>query len=184
MSSDDELDAELRMLDGQEGPGDIIRFTPQVDAKSLVGLPRPLHRLRRHLHDGRRARLHGYTVTRASDTRIGVPQSMELFHWADDTEAGTSLGFCLKSEVTHVKVRSPSGAMGRGYALVRTALRKLVKVDSVAFDPRRVPGQSRPRVLQVLQQRYRPRTPFNPIHINPYVFADHASLPGTIAHGM
>ncbi|KAI0318271.1 hypothetical protein OF83DRAFT_1262061 [Amylostereum chailletii] len=30
MGSDDELDAELRMLDGQEGPGDIFRFTPGI----------------------------------------------------------------------------------------------------------------------------------------------------------
>ncbi|KAI0311286.1 acyl transferase domain-containing protein, partial [Amylostereum chailletii] len=129
-------------------------------------------------------------------------------------QAGTALVFRLKSEVTYKdKVNYRSVAV-EGDVFVRDALKQLVKVGSVAFDRDECQGNPVVEYLKrhgeaqgkavPLASEYTLTTSdvatsfqspatnepysqisgdFNPIHINPY-FADYASLPGTITHGM
>ncbi|OBZ72637.1 Fatty acid synthase subunit beta [Grifola frondosa] len=158
-----------------------------------------------------------YVVELANEAAVGVLQSKEWFDWEDETkplQAGTTLVFRVKSEVTFRNKTCFKAVSVSGDIFVRDQIKRLVKVGSVDFlqdDSRGNP------VLSYLQRHGKPQglliplsnegytmtkadtaifsSPstnepyskvsgdFNPIHINPY-FADFASLPGTITHGL
>lgn len=129
-------------------------------------------------------------------------------------QAGTGLIFRIKSEVTYRNKTCFKSVSVSGDIFVRDQLKRLVKVGSVDFlqdDSRGNPvlaylqrhGQPQGLPSPLANDGYTmtsgaptlftsPATnepyskasgDFNPIHINPY-FADYASLPGTITHGM
>ncbi|OJT02257.1 Fatty acid synthase subunit alpha [Trametes pubescens] len=158
-----------------------------------------------------------YLVELSSDAAVGVLQSKEWFEWDDETkplQAGTTLIFRVRSEVTYRNKTCYKAVNVSGEVFVRDQIKRLVKVGTVDFlqdDSRGNP------VVAYLQRHGKPQglvsplsndgytmtvnasttfaSPatnepyskvsgdFNPIHVNPY-FADYASLPGTITHGM
>ncbi|KAI0368773.1 fatty acid synthase [Pilatotrama ljubarskyi] len=158
-----------------------------------------------------------YLVELPTEASVGVLQSKEWFEWDDETkplQAGTTLVFRVRSEVTYRNKTCYKAVNVSGEVFVRDQIKRLVKVGSVDFlqdDSRGNP------VVAYLQRHGKPQglvsplsnegytmttntstvftTPatnepyskvsgdFNPIHVNPY-FADYASLPGTITHGM
>lgn len=158
-----------------------------------------------------------YLVHLPTDADVGVLRSKEWFEWDDEAkplQAGASIIFRVKSDVTYrnktcYKVVSVTGAIYE-----RDALKQLVKVGTVEFsqdDSRGNPvvaylqrhGQPQGLVVPLSGEGYTMTSPantifkspatnepyskasgdYNPIHINPY-FADLATLPGTITHGM
>lgn len=158
-----------------------------------------------------------YLVELPSEAAVGVLQSKEWFEWDDETkplQAGTTLIFRVRSEVTYRNKTCYKAVNVSGEVFVRDQIKRLVKVGTVDFlqdDSRGNP------VVAYLQRHGKPQglvsplsndgytmtvnastafaSPatnepyskvsgdFNPIHVNPY-FADYASLPGTITHGM
>lgn len=129
-------------------------------------------------------------------------------------QAGTGLIFRVKSEVTYRNKTCDKSVSISGDIFVRDLLKRLVKVGNVDFlqdDGRGNPvlaylqrhGQPQGLPSPLANDGYTMVAPtatvfdspatiepysgisgdYNPIHINPY-FADYASLPGTIMHGM
>ncbi|KAH9945014.1 fatty acid synthase [Epithele typhae] len=129
-------------------------------------------------------------------------------------QPGTSLVFRVRSEVTYRNKTCYKSVNVSGDVCVRDQMKRLVKVGSVDFlqdDSRGNPvvsylqrhGSPQGLLSPLSTEGYSmtngvnttftsPATnepyskisgDFNPIHINPY-FADYASLPGTITHGM
>lgn len=158
-----------------------------------------------------------YLVHLPTEAAVGVLQSKEWFEWEDESrplQAGASLIFRIKSDVTYRNQTCYKAVSVVGAIYERDVLKQLVKVGSVNFsqdDSRGNPvvaylqrtGQPQGLVVPLSGEGYT-MTPsantvykspatnepyskvsgdFNPIHINPY-FADLASLPGTITHGM
>ena len=158
-----------------------------------------------------------YLVHLESDADVGVLQLKEWFEWDDMSSlllAGTSLIFCIKSQVSFKDKTAYWNVSVSGDIFIQNQLKVLVKVGSV--DLQQDDSQGNP-VLAYLQRHgtaqglttplangYSLNTPdvsttfnapltnepyskisgdFNPIHVNPY-FADFASLPATITHGM
>ena len=158
-----------------------------------------------------------YLVELPTEASVGVLQSKEWFEWDDETkplQAGASLVFRVRSEVTYRNKTCYKTVNVSGDVFVRDQMKRLVKVGSVDFlqdDSRGNPvvsyltrhGAPQGLVSPLANDGYTmanststlfasPATnepyskisgDFNPIHINPY-FADYASLPGTITHGM
>ena len=129
-------------------------------------------------------------------------------------QAGTTLVFRVHSEVSYRNKTCYKAVSVSGDVFVRDQIKRLVKVGSVDFlqdDSRGNPvvsylqrhGKPQGLVSPLSNEGYTmtaqtssvftaPATnepyskvsgDFNPIHVNPY-FADYASLPGTITHGM
>ncbi|KAI0649410.1 fatty acid synthase [Trametes meyenii] len=129
-------------------------------------------------------------------------------------QAGTTLVFRVRSEVTYRNKTCYREVNVSGEIFVRDQIKRLVKVGSVDFlddDSKGNPvveyikrhGKPQGLVSPLPNDGYTMTThtstlfttpatnepyskvsgDFNPIHINPY-FADYASLPGTITHGM
>jgi fatty acid synthase subunit alpha, fungi type len=157
-----------------------------------------------------------YVVSLENDAAVGVLQSKEWFEWREATkplQAGTSLIFRLKSEVTFRGKSIYHSVTVSGDVFVRDQIKRLVKVGYVDFEQDDCQGNP---VLAYVQRHGAAegtliRLPddgytmtdstsvltapftnepysktsgdFNPIHINPY-FSNFASLPGTITHGM
>ncbi|KAI0635636.1 fatty acid synthase [Trametes polyzona] len=158
-----------------------------------------------------------YLVELPTEAAVGVLQSKEWFEWDDETkplQAGTTLVFRVRSEVTYRNKTCYRAVNVSGEVFVRDQIKRLVKVGSVDFlqdDSRGNPvvaylqrhGKPQGLVSPLANDGYTmtvnantvfnsPATnepyskvsgDFNPIHVNPY-FADYASLPGTITHGM
>ncbi|KAI0360181.1 fatty acid synthase [Trametes cingulata] len=158
-----------------------------------------------------------YLVELPTEASVGVLQSKEWFEWDDETkplQAGTTLIFRVRSEVTYRNKTCYKAVNVSGEVFVRDQIKRLVKVGSVDFlqdDSRGNPvvaylqrhGKPQGLVSPLSNEGYTMTTntstvftapatnepyskvsgDFNPIHVNPY-FADYASLPGTITHGM
>ena len=158
-----------------------------------------------------------YVVELPNEATVGVLQSKEWFEWDDETkplQAGTTLVFRVRSEVTYRNKTCYKAVNVSGDVFIRDQIKRLVKVGSVDClldDSRGNPvvsylqrhGKPQGLVSPLSNEGYTlsngattafnsPATnepyskisgDFNPIHVNPY-FADYASLPGTITHGM
>lgn len=159
-----------------------------------------------------------YLVTLETDASVGVLQSKEWFNWENESSslvAGTSLIFCIHSQVSFKDRTAYRNVSVYGDVFVRNHLKALVKVGSVDFhqdDSHGNPvlaylhrhGKSQGLATPLSNDGYTLTTSetntnfkaplsnepyskisgdFNPIHVNPY-FADLASLPATITHGM
>jgi fatty acid synthase subunit beta len=158
-----------------------------------------------------------YLVHLESDADVGVLQSNEWFEWDDMSSsllAGTSLIFCIQSQVSFKDKTAYHNVSVSGDIFVRNQVKVLVKVGSVDFQ--RDDSQGNP-VLAYLQRHgkalglttplpngYSLNTPdvsttFNaPLTNEPYskisgdfnpihvnpYFSDFASLPAPITHGM
>ncbi|RDX57079.1 fatty acid synthase [Lentinus brumalis] len=158
-----------------------------------------------------------YVVELPTEATVGVLQSKEWFEWDDETkplQAGTTLIFRVRSEVTYRNKTCYKAVNVSGDVCVRDQMKRLVKVGSVDClldDSRGNP------VVAYLQRHGKPQglvsplsnegytisngasTAFNsPATNEPYskisgdfnpihvnpYFSDYASLPGTITHGM
>ncbi|KAI0749711.1 fatty acid synthase [Daedaleopsis nitida] len=158
-----------------------------------------------------------YVVEVANDASVSVLQSKEWFEWDDETkplQAGTTLVFCVRSEVTYRNKTCYKTVSVSGDVFVRDQIKRLVKVGSVDFlqdDSRGNPvvsylqrhGKAQGLVSPLSNDGYTlasgssttftsPATnePYSKISgdFNPIhvnpYFSDYASLPGTITHGM
>ncbi|KAL5526485.1 FAS2 [Sanghuangporus sanghuang] len=78
-----------------------------------------------------------YVVSLDSDAAVGVLQSKEWFDWIDHTkplQAGTTLIFRLKSEVSYKDKTHYSSVSVSGDIFVRDPLKNLIKVAAVDFS--------------------------------------------------
>ena len=158
-----------------------------------------------------------YLVELPTDASVGVLQSKEWFEWDDETkplQAGTSLVFRVRSDVTYRNKTCFKVVNVSGDVFVRDQMKRLVKVGSVDFlqdDSRGNP------VVEYLKRNGKPQGLVSPLSNEGYAltkgtnavfnspatnepysrisgdfnpihvnpyFADYAALPGTITHGM
>ncbi|KAI0950742.1 hypothetical protein AcW1_007973 [Taiwanofungus camphoratus] len=158
-----------------------------------------------------------YEVELATEAAVGVLQSKEWFDWDDESkplQAGTTLIFRVKSEVTYRNKTCYKSVSVSGDIFVRDQIQRPVKVGSVDFlqdDSRGNP------VVAYLQRNGKPQGLPSPLSNDGYTmttsgvtvfgspasnepyskvsgdynpihvnpyFSDLAALPGTITHGM
>ena len=158
-----------------------------------------------------------YLVELPTEASVGVLQSKEWFEWDDETkplQAGTSLIFRVRSEVTYRNKTCYDSVNVSGGVFIRDQMKKLVKVGSVDFlqdDSRGNPvvsylqrhGSPQGLVAPLPNDGYTMAFPSSnvfsaPATNEPYAkisgdfnpihvnpyFSDYVSLPGTISHGM
>ena len=76
-----------------------------------------------------------YLAHLESDADVGVLQSKEWFDWKDMLLAGTSLIFCIQSQISFKDKTTYRNVSVSGDIFVRNQLKVLAKVRSVDFQP-------------------------------------------------
>ena len=117
-----------------------------------------------------------YRVQVPDDSAVGVLKSKEWFEWHDETkplQAGTTLVFRVKSEVTYRNKTCFKSVSVSGEIFVLDQIKRLLKVGSVDFTHDDSRGNP---VVEYLRRHGQPQDQVNPLANDGYTMS---TLPGT-----